>query len=456
MFPAFSYTAQMQLVLAVLVFILTFFTLYLVAELILAFCAISATRGQKCVFALISGTLMHNVWIYAVYFIGGRASFSSVQYSLLCSPNPLFALVYYYVALKVLKFSPVRSIKTMGYAYMYWICNKTINRLLKALFFVQGEPYNFLLDAMQQTTMFVIFLVGTLVLKRLVVTHHIQMKFIDSGFFHRFRELGKYFLQACFLYVSIVVTEIFIPNAIAANVILNLIVILFLLLNVWIDLHGYYRHLAGNQIIHISALFKGMEEFRGIKHDFYNILHTYSGYLELEEYDKLRAYHASLVKATTSAGVSMDLAGRMGENPALVSLLMDKMETADRQQVKLMIALECDISDFYIHPLDLMRILSCLLDNAIEAAGEARDRRVHVTCEEKDACSKLIIITNTTVGPVAVDDIHNNGVTTKPGHSGIGLYTVRSTLEKYGNCTYQLKYFNHEFSAYIAVRQRAE
>ena len=222
-------------------------------------------------------------------------------------------MIYYYVALKAFKLPPVRSIKSMGYIYFFWMLNKTLNRLLGAIFFVQGEQYNYMLDAMQQAVNFAIFFAMTYILKRLIIKYHAHMKFIDTGFFNKTKELMKYFLKATFLYVIIVIATQVIPNQIYQNIILNLIMILFIICNIYIDLYNHDKQIISNKTVHISGLFKGMEEFRGIKHDFYNILHTYSGCLELEAYDKLKAYHESLLEETTHAGITLELAQHMSE-----------------------------------------------------------------------------------------------------------------------------------------------
>ena len=76
-------------------------------------------------------------------------------------------------------------------------------------------------------------------------------------------------------------------------------------------------------------------------------------------------YHASLVSATTHAGSAMELAQKMQENPAVITLLINKLEYAEKKNVRLILSLQCTLENLYIDNMDISRILACLLDNAM-------------------------------------------------------------------------------------------
>ncbi len=454
MFSEFAYSSQMQLLLAAATFIITFCNLYLVSQLIPTFCDVRATIRQRALFAFITGTLLHNVWVYSVYLIGGMVSFTPLAFALVVSPNPVMAFLYYLAAVKIFKLPSIRSIKMMGYVYLYWTVNKSLYQLFGAYLFVQTGPrYNYLMDAVQVLFTFCIFCPATILLRHYVRRHRIKLMFMENGFFHPSKELRSFFIRITFIYIISVTTPLVIPAPAVSSAFYTAFLVMFICINIFVDLHNYDQQVVSSQQVHISALFKGLEEFRGIKHDFYNILHTYSGYLELGEYEKLKAYHASVVKTTSHAGTMLDLARRTPENPMLLSLLMDKLVVAENANVKMMISLKCDLKDFYINTIDFCRVLSCLLDNAVEAAAESVEKRIYFTCETTETHSKLVIITNTTASPVNIGAAQSHGASSKTGHSGIGLTTVRNTMNKYGNCTFRIQFFNEEFSAYIEFRE---
>jgi len=271
-------------------------------------------------------------------------------------------------------------------------------------------------------------------------------------FFNKNKEILLFFLKATFVFAVRFVLPLIIAEQAIAYVLALAILIMFIIVNIYQGILAGNKQTISNHQVHISTLFNGMEEMRGIKHDFNNILHTYSGYLELKEYERLEKYHNSLVSAASHAGSAMSLAQKMQENPAVITLLISKLEYAESMNVNLMVSIKCELGNLYIDNMDVARILACLLDNAIEATCNSEQRKVFITLEPKPRDSKLIIITNSTASDINPNMIIN-GETTKPGHKGIGLSIVRKIIAKYGNCTFQMKYYDHEFSAYVELKE---
>ena len=454
MCPEFPYSTQMQIILAVVTFTESFCSMYLLSNIILETLGMSATRRQKMWFAFITGTLMQSVLAYGLYFYRGGVSFSFWLLQFVVTPSPIFGLIYCYAAHKIFKLSPARSIRLVSYIYFFWIATKTLSRIIGAIFFIQDEVrYNYLKDALQQVTYFIVFFCIYLFVMYMVRRGHIRLNLEDKMFFSMEKEIFLFFIYATFAFAIRVTPPLILTEPAIAFIMSLLILTLFIAITILLDIRAYNRQTISNHEAHISALFKGMEEMRGLKHDFNNILHTYSGYLALKEYGRLEQYHASLVSAASHAGVSVELARKMQENPAVITLLINKLEYANSKNVKLILSLRCELSDLYIDNVDVSRILSCLLDNAIEAAGESEQRKIYVSMEAKTKTSKLIIITNSTAGDIDLNAISKGGTTTKAGHSGIGLSVVHKILEKYGNSKFQMKYFDYEFSAYLELRK---
>ncbi len=452
MYPAFAYSREMQFILALVTFTETFCSMYVLSNLILTTYGLSAKRSQRFLFAVITGTLMQNVLIYGVYFLRGMVSFSPLMFSLITTPNPINGFLYYLIAQKVFKLSPVRSVKVVSYVYLFWITMQTLNWLNNAFFFPQNDPqYNYLKDAIQQVCYFIVFFIMCTLAQHWIKRNHVSLRFVDNLFFNQKRELILFFSQATIAYAIRVTMPLFIPNPATALAITAGFLILIIIINLCVDIIAYSHQTISNDEVHISALFKGMEELRGIKHDFNNILHTYSGYLELKEYDQLQQYHASLVSATSHAGTIMDLAEKMQENPPLITLLVNKLDYAEMMNVKLFLSLNSDLSNFYVENMDVSRILSILLDNAIEAASESVQRKVYLSIESKSPISKLIIISNSTAAPINLDDVLAGGDSGNVGQ-GVGLSVVRNLVKKYANCSFQLKHFDYEFSAYLELK----
>lgn len=184
---------------------------------------------------------------------------------------------------------------------------------------------------------------------------------------------------------------------------------------------------------YIQSLLDSTTEFRHIKHDFYNVLQTYEGYISMADLDGLRKYHHSLVQTTVQAGTKLDMMEALRERVPIYTLLMIKKNLAEQYGVlfnvhQIGLLVQVSINDF-----DLCRILSNLLDNAIQAAKETEQKEVSLSAV-KQGCMVIVTISNSTVGLVDSEQIFLDGYTTKHMHSGMGLGSVRSIIANYSNC----------------------
>ncbi len=437
----------MQIILAVVTFIETFLTMLMISNVIMAVFKVNISRKQKLLFIFVNGTLLQTLFVYIIYFIGGMLSFSPFIYLLVVNVNPLAALVYYYSALRIFKLSNERSVKLMSYMFLFWAMKVTLGRLIAIICYVDPDPrYNYLMDAVQQAAgLLMFFLLYKIVLYILGKTH-VSLKFSDNMFFNKRKELIIYFLAATMIFAINVIIPSIVAEQIAANTIVILITLLYTVISICIDIVVYNKQADSNRDAHIGALFRGMEELRGVKHDFNNILQTYSGYLELKEYEKLKVYHDSLIMATSHAGNIAELTRKMHENPTLISLLISKIEAAENLSVKLLLSVKCSLDNLYIDNMDIAKILMNLLDNAIEAASCSEQRKAYLTVEKQNNDEKIIIVTNST--PAAF----TKNTVTAPGGDDMRILTVREILCKYCNCSFQIEHRGQEMSAYVKLR----
>ncbi len=435
----------MQLLLVVITFTETFSSMYMLSNIMLATYNITTSRKQKALFAVVTGTLLQSVVVYVIYLLGGMISFNYTVYLLTVNPNPVGAIIYYFSALWIFKLSTERSVKLMSYMFVFWTLKVKMGMLLYAMFFVQeGVRYNYLLDALQQAITLLIFFSLCSTVQHFLKKSQVGLRFSENMFFNRKKEMLVYFIEASSIFAVSFVVPLMMTDQIAANVIAILALLLFTVGSLFWDSTRYYKRAASNYNVHISTLFKGIEELRGIKHDFNNILHTYSGYLELREYERLEAYHASLISATSHASSIMELTQKMPENPPVIMLLLDKMDYAERSSVRMLVTISCSLKELYIDNVDLTRILSCLLDKAIAAAAASEQRKVYMTMESKAADSKLIIVTNSAASA-------NGHAAAASSQRDAGSAVVRDILGRYGNCSYQTQYQNQESTVYVEL-----
>jgi two-component system sensor histidine kinase AgrC len=268
------------------------------------------------------------------------------------------------------------------------------------------------------------------------------------------RLAGIYSGTSILVFGAMVALPIGIPSGALANLLLS--ALLFLLVSNFVMVPmiraADMRMTAmGKQI---EALKGSIENFNGIKHDFYNILSTYSGFMEVESWDKLKKYHQKVTGCALGAGIALDLSKKMDRNPALATLLMHKAEYAKGQEVKLQMQLMTDIGSIGMDDIDLCRLVSCLVDNAIESAAKSARKSVVFSLTNNMNVSKTITVSNSTKDAVDVEKISVLGASTKEGHMGVGVNNSLKIARSNENCSLSFSYFDHEFTAIVDIKNR--
>lgn len=202
------------------------------------------------------------------------------------------------------------------------------------------------------------------------------------------------------------------------------------------------------------------DNIRGFKHDFNNIVQAIGGYLSTNNIDGLKTYYKDLLEECQINNNLAVLNPKLVNNPAIYSLLADKLGKAEKDHIKLNYEVMTDLSNLNIKTYELTRILGILFDNALEAASKCDKKIVNVSfrADKNHRNRTLVIIQNTyTNKDVNVDRIFEKGYTSKTDgenhqNHGLGLWEVRKYLKKNINLDlYTTKndmFFTQQFEIY--------
>lgn len=227
-------------------------------------------------------------------------------------------------------------------------------------------------------------------------------------------------------------------EVINSNMFIFVIDVLFaiVLLIVLLVLMKWYRQrmkqdLKESEKIYISELGKVMDTIKSGRHDMMNHLHIVSGLLDMQMHDKANEY---LKRLTIEAKV-IEMSLRI-KNPILMVLFRSKWEFAQSKNIE--IQFETDQNEYSrVESMDLARIYSNLLDNAIEAVeaylGE-QPKLIRVIC--KTVGEKYVFAVENPAQLTAEEQrsLFNNGYTTKENigtYRGNGLMIIKRTVEIY-------------------------
>ena len=177
----------------------------------------------------------------------------------------------------------------------------------------------------------------------------------------------------------------------------------------------------------ISGIDELNRKLRAQRHDFINHLQVVHSLVQLKEYDEAAKYISSTYEDIRQVGELLKTA-----NPAINGLLAAKKQKASEKNINLEFHITARINNAPIPDWELCRIFSNLLDNAIYAAAE-NGGSVHVTLREDINNLYFAIENSGNIPQELLDKIFEPGFTTKGDKgTGMGLYIVNETMEKYG------------------------
>lgn len=233
--------------------------------------------------------------------------------------------------------------------------------------------------------------------------------------------------------IGATVIENSIPSFIISGLLVILLLIIFFLIQNW-----YKRELT-NQVgeteetyqVEIQSL---IQSVRSLRHDFANHIQVLNGLLKLGKQQEALDY-SNLMREEAQAIYQLP---SNTNNPALSVLFQTKSLKAQYHNIKIQFHIS-NASFDSIQSIDLVKILSNLIDNAIDATCELPHslRKIDVFCEDING-SYVLRVTNT--GHVILveekEKIFVPGYSTKLKNAdrrirGQGLYIVKKIVEKY-------------------------
>ena len=180
------------------------------------------------------------------------------------------------------------------------------------------------------------------------------------------------------------------------------------------------------------------DSIRGFRHDFTNFVQALNGYVQTNDIEGIKQMSKSLIKECKEVNNMGILDPKVINNSAVYSIITNKYYLAEQYGVSMEIEIMIDFKDLNISTYELCRILGILLDNAIEAARECKEKIINIRfIKDKRANRNLIIIENSYNNiNVDLDKIYEKGYSTKTENleeHGLGLWTVRKILTKSNN-----------------------
>lgn len=200
-------------------------------------------------------------------------------------------------------------------------------------------------------------------------------------------------------------------------------------------------------------------EIRGFRHDYAGMLVSMQMAIDsgnLQEID--RVYNEVLVKANyklrSDKYTYFDLNNI--EDSALRSLVAQSIVYARNNGVEFTLEVKDTITKLPIELLDLVRIMSVLLNNAVEGSADSYKKQMEVAVIKMETETVIVIQNSCKMTMTPSGDLFALGFSTKGRNRGVGLNNVKELLDKYNNIILETEMEGSTFRQIIRFKREFE
>ena len=316
----------------------------------------------------------------------------------------------------------------------------------------------------------VVLLLTYFVIKKIIFYFHLEINYFDKDYLYSFfkKVIFAFFALQILLFISDIVSTYVHFNSfgsILATIVFICLLLIFFAMNakkVQVE-----REIALNQkkfeqehlqtyTDEIVALYN---EIRGFRHDYAGMLVSMQIAIDSKDLQEIdRIYKEVLVKANqklrSEKYTYFDLNNI--EDSALRSLIAQSIVYARNKDVEFILEVKDIITRLSIDLLDLVRIMSVLLNNAVEGAAESSSKQMEVAVIKMDLETVIVIQNSCKITMTPSEDLFELGFSTKGRNRGIGLNNVKEILDKYENIILETEMEDSKFRQIIRFKREFE
>ena len=318
---------------------------------------------------------------------------------------------------------------------------------------------------------FVVVLMLTYFITKKIITYfHLELNYFDRDYLYPF--LKKVILAFFALHVLSLISDMVSTHAhfnsfgsILATIVFICLLLIFFAMNshkvrvekeIALKQKKFEQEHLQTYTDEIVALYN---EIRGFRHDYAGMLVSMQMAIDSKDLQEIdRIYKEVLVKANqklrSDKYTYFDLNNI--EDTALRSLIAQSIVYARNKDVEFTLEVKDIITRLSIDLLDLVRIMSVLLNNAVEGAAESYSKQMEVAVIKMDLETVIVIQNSCKYTMTPSEDLFELGFSTKGRNRGIGLNNVKEILDQYENIILETEMEDSKFRQIIRFKREFE
>lgn len=317
---------------------------------------------------------------------------------------------------------------------------------------------------------FVVLLLTYFTIKKIITYFHLEVNYFDKDYLYPFfkKVILAFFTLHILLFISdLVSTHVHFNSfgSILASIVFICLLLTFFAMNshkvqiereIALKQKKFEQEHLQTYTDEIVGLYN---EIRGFRHDYAGMLVSMQMAIDsgnLQEIDRI--YNEVLVKVNqklrSEKYTYFDLNNI--EDSALRSLIAQSIVYARNNDVEFTLEVKDTITRLSIDLLDLVRIMSVLLNNAVEGAAESYLKQMEVAVIRMDLETVIVIQNSCKITMSPSEDLFELGFSTKGRNRGIGLNNVKEILDKYENIILETEIEESTFRQIIRFKREFE
>ncbi|EDR89967.1 histidine kinase domain protein [Bacillus anthracis str. A0193] len=235
-----------------------------------------------------------------------------------------------------------------------------------------------------------------------------------------------------------------------------IIIFLLLLIIVLISSHlskeklreEHEKRLDKELLDYVEKLEDKHDELASFRHDYMNVLLSLEEGIRTKNVKEIEQVYYDVIAPTlkTINDHELDIAklSRI-QIPEVRSVLRAKVGTA-QQQIKVMLDIPENIESVSMTIISFIRIISVLVDNAIEEAVCSEEKILQIAFFEMDSRQYFIVRNSSKGEAIDLQKIYEKNHSNKEGARGYGLFSLKRIINKTNNATLETTYVSPYFT----------
>ena len=313
----------------------------------------------------------------------------------------------------------------------------------------------------------VVLLLTYFVIKKIIFYFHLELNYFDKDYLYSFfkKVIFAFFALQILLFISDIVSNYVHFNSfgsILATIVFICLLLIFFAMNankvqvereIALNQKKFEQEYLQNYTDEIVSLYN---EIRGFRHDYAGMMVSMQTAIDSKDLQEIdRIYNEVFVKANhklrSDKYTYFDLNNL--EDSALRSVIAQSIANARVHNIDYILEVKDIISPLSMELLDLVRVMSILLNNAVEGALESYRKQMEVAVIKLDSEILIVIQNSRKNRSIKPEEIFNIGYSTKGINRGIGLNNVKEILEKYDDVILETEIDEERFKQIIRFKR---